>query len=278
MKDAETLARAGADFGAARLNHVRRADVPPELLPTDEEDAYIIQGAAIDWMSANGLGSRVGYKVANVSAGMKKQLATIGAFGIDTPIYGPIMSGFLYHELAEIDPYDNQFTFIECEFGIRIGQDAPPEGAPYTRESIADHIEACMAGIEIAAATLEKNDYDVANGIIGIADNGSNRGAVFGPPVTEWRKLDIPSLSARVSKNGKEYLTGEATALLGHPFEVAAWLANRVIDHGKQLRKGEHILLGSIGRGINGDEFELASGDEIVARWDELGEARIKIN
>ena len=278
MKDAETLARAGADFGKARRDHNRRANVPVELLPADEEEAYVVQDAAIEWMSANGLGPPVGYKVANVSVDMKKQLATIGSFGIDTPIYGPIMSGFIYHELAEIDPYDNQWTFIECEFGIRIGQDAPPEGAPYTRDSIADHIEACMAGIEIAAATLEKNDYGVANGIIGIADNGSNRGAIFGPPVTDWQKLDIPLLTARVSKNGKEYLTGEAKALLGHPFEVAAWLANRLIDHGKHLRQGQHVLLGSIGRGINGDEFELISGDEIVAEWDELGAARIRIN
>ena len=137
-----------------------------------------------------------------------------------------------------------------------------------------------MAGIEIAAPTFEKRDYeDVApRGILNIADNGSNRGAVFGPPVTDWRKLDITSLTARIIKNGKEMLSGGATGLMGHPFEVAAWLANRLIDDGKQLRTGEYILLGSVTRGMKGAELELASGDEVVIRWDELGDARIKIN
>ena len=43
MKDAETLARAGANFGAARLKNIKQADVPIEFLPTTEEEGYAIQ-------------------------------------------------------------------------------------------------------------------------------------------------------------------------------------------------------------------------------------------
>ncbi len=282
MKDAETLARAGANFGAARLKNIKQADVPIEFLPTTEEEGYAIQDASIEWLSANGLGPQVGYKVANVSAGAKEMLVTMGAkpFGLDTPLYGPIMSRHIYHELAEIDPFDNEITYIECEFGIRMGRDTPAENQPYTRESIGAYIDACMAGIEIAAPTFEKRDYeDVApRGILNIADNGSNRGAVFGPPVTDWQKLDIPSLTARIIKNGEEVLSGDATGLMGHPFEVAAWLANRLIDDGKQLKAGEYVLLGSVTRGMKGAELELASGEEVIIRWDELGDARVKFN
>ncbi len=276
MKDAETLTRAGEAAGAARLNHVKRSDVPLEFIPADEDEAYAIQGAVTGWLCANGLGPQAGYKVANVSAGMQAHLAKTGGgkFGMTTPIYGPILGGQLHHELAEIDPVENQKTFFECEFGIRIGKGVPPEGRPYTRASIADYIDACMAGIEIVEWSLDKNAYDVPHGHLGIADNGCNRGAVFGPPVTDWQRFDVNSLTARILKNGEEVLRGEASALLGHPFEVAAWLANRVVDHGKQLRKGDHILLGSVGPPVG----DLVSGDEIVISWDELGEARVRIN
>lgn len=275
MKDAETLGRAGEAAGTARLNHVKRTDVPLEFLPADEEDAYAIQGAVTDWLCAHGLGPQAGYKVANVSAGMQAHLARTGGgkFGMTTPIYGPILKGQLYHERAEIDPVENQNTFFECEFGIRIGKDAPPGGRPYTRESIGEHIDACMAGIEIVEWSLDKNAYDVPHGFLGIADNGCNRGAVFGPPVTDWPKLDVNALTARILKNGGEVLTGEASALLGHPFEVAAWLANRLVDHGKQLHRGDYALLGSVGPPVG----DLVSGDELVVSWDELGEARVRI-
>ena len=274
MKDAETLARAGANFGAARLRNIKQADVPIEFLPTTEQEGYAIQDASIEWLSANGLGPRVGWKVANVSTGAKEMLVTMGAkpFGLDTPLYGPIMGRHIY-------PNEERF-YRECEFGIRMGRDTPPESGPYTRENIGDYIDACMAGIEIAAPTFEKRDYEevAPRGILNIADNGSNRGAVFGAPVTDWQRLDIPSLTARIIKNGQELLAGDATGLMGHPFEVAAWLANRLIDDGKQLKTGEYVLLGSVARGMKGAELELASGDEVIIRWDELGDARVKIN
>lgn len=276
MKNAETLTRAAAAAGAARLGHIKRADVPLEFLPSDEEDAYDIQSAVTDWLCNHGLGPQAGYKVANVSAGMQAHLAKTGGgkFGMTTPIYGPILKGQLYHELAEIDPVENQKTFFECEFGIRIGKDAPLENRPYTRESIGEYIDACMAGIEIVEWSLDKNAYDIPHGFLGIADNGCNRGAVFGPPVTDWNTFDVNKLTARILKNGDEVLKGDASALLGHPFEVAAWLGNRLIDHGKYLRKGDHILLGSVGPPVG----DLVSGDEIAINWERLGEARVKIN
>ena len=60
MKDAETLTRAAEAAGAARLNHIKRSDVPLEFIPTDEEEAYAIQGAVVDWLCANGLGPQAG--------------------------------------------------------------------------------------------------------------------------------------------------------------------------------------------------------------------------
>lgn len=280
--DAATIARSAETLGAARLNHVRLTDMPPDYLPDTEAEGYAVLDALIDWFAKHGGGEIGGYKVALVSAGMRSDLSGGSAgLGVNSPIYGSILKQEIYHGVANL-PYPEKTTqWVEGEFGVRIGQDVPPDEAPFSRDSIAPYVSHCMAGMEIAEWTINYLDYDKPLGPIGIADNGSNAAGVFGPMVEDWRGLDLAALDCVMTIDGKEVASGRGADLRGHPLEVLAWLASKMADQGKQLREGQLILLGSvtpsIGSGTIGPFFNDATyrrGSEVIVRWDGLGEAK----
>lgn len=282
MMDAATIARSAETLGAARLNHVRLTDVPPEYLPDTEADAYAVLDALVEWFAGHGGGEIGGYKVALVSAGMRADLSGGSAgLGVDSPIYGTILKQEIYHEVANL-PYPEKTTqWVEGEFGVRIGRDVPSDQAPFTRASIAPYVSHCMAGMEIAEWTINYLDYDKPLGPIGIADNGSNAAGVFGPMVEDWQDLDLAALNCVMTIDGKEVASGKGSDLDGHPLEVLAWLAGKTADQGKQLREGQLILLGSvtpsIGSGTIGPFFNDAAyqrGSEVIVHWDSLGDVK----
>lgn len=282
MMDASAIARSVEKLGAARLAHVRLTEMPLDYLPDTEEEAYVLLDALIQWFAQNGGGDIGGYKVALVSAGMRSDLSGGSAgLGVDSPIYGSILKKEIYHGLANL-PYPEKTTqWVEGEFAVQIGEDVPRDKAPFTRDTIAPYVSHCMAGMEIAEWTINYLDYDKPLGPIGIADNGSNSAGVFGPLTENWQDLDLASLNCVMTIDGKEVAAGKGADLNGHPFEVLAWLATKMADQGKQLRKGQLILLGSvtpsigsgtIGPFFNNDAYQ--RGSEVIVHWDKLGEAR----
>jgi 2-keto-4-pentenoate hydratase len=91
-----------------------------------------------------------------------------------------------------------------------------------------------------------------------VADNGSSARCTFGDAVT-YDGLELSAIEAVMSRNGE--ITGRATgdAVLGHPAEAVAWLANALGELGSGLRAGEYVLSGSFMTAIRaerGDRFD----------------------
>jgi 2-oxo-3-hexenedioate decarboxylase/2-keto-4-pentenoate hydratase len=103
-----------------------------------------------------------------------------------------------------------------------------------------------------------------------VADDFFNAGCVLGPPVTRWRDLDLPALDGVTRLNGTEVGRGQGRAVMGHPLEALAWLANLRARLGLPgLRAGEFVLLGSV------VETRWAEpGDEVSVAIEGLGEVR----
>src|SRR5262249_7070174 len=133
---------------------------------------------------------------------------------------------------------------VECEIVAEIGQDIEPGRRSHTRETVAAHVGAVMAGIEIVDDRYD--DYRALGANTLIADNFFNAGCVLGAPVTNWRGLDLPSLAGHMHINGSEVGRGKGAAVMGHPFEALAWLANARAKRNKGLRRGEFVFLGSL--------------------------------
>ena len=70
-----------------------------------------------------------------------------------------------------------------------------------------------------------------------------------------------------LSINGEIKELGAGAAVLGHPAEAIAMLANMLSRKGEKVRKGDVILSGAITSAIL-----LQKGDVVTGRFDGLGE------
>jgi 2-keto-4-pentenoate hydratase len=72
--------------------------------------------------------------------------------------------------------------------------------------------------------------------------------------------------AGEVSINGEHRAAGTGAAVLSHPADAVAWLADALSDRGDSLRKGDIVTTGSLTEPIPVD-----IGDTIVARFSSLG-------
>jgi hypothetical protein len=100
-----------------------------------------------------------------------------------------------------------------------------------------------------------------------ISDFAANAGIVLGGrPVRPLRRG--PALGgAMLFKNGVIEETGLAAAVLNHPANGVAWLANKIAPHGEQLNAGDVVLAGSFTRPVTG----AVAGDTFHADYGPLG-------
>ena len=239
-----------------------RANLPPlqpEVEPLDLEEAYATQEILQQhWERTRG--AVVGYKIAITTPVMQKLM------GIDHPCAGAIFNRYLYESPVTIRRSDYVNVAVECEIAMRLGADLPDRGRPHDRESVAAAVESCHAGIEIIEDQNAEYKKVTARGLI--ANNAWNGGAVIGPAVRDWRKLDLEALGGIMTIEGVEQGRGRGADVLGHPLNALAWLANNRLERDRPLRRGMVVLTGS----IVSTKWP-KSGETVRASIDALGEA-----
>ena len=200
-------------FGNARLKHTfLGGDVPPELHPQTVAEGYAIQEGVVDYLLANGFGSRdeIGIKIGLTSKENREIWGGEAHLGANHPTMNFIWK--MYHEHADLKWEDYHQLFVECEFGVRMGRDCPASDAPYTQESIAEYVDVCMAGIELVDPCVDYRQTPAPMIPLALADNAANSGGVFGKGTTEWRDLDIPNIKGTMVIDGEEMETGPVFA------------------------------------------------------------------
>jgi 2-oxo-3-hexenedioate decarboxylase/2-keto-4-pentenoate hydratase len=212
---------------------------PPEIRDASVDDAYAIQ-EALQAMFATERGAIAGYKIAITTPVMQQLMA------IDQSIAGAIFAKMVHRSPATLRHDDYGRVAVECEIAVRLGADLPAREKPYTRDDVAAAVEACLPAIEL----IEDhgcNAYKEVGSRGLIANNAWNAGAVLGPAVTEWRKLDLAAMTGAMSINGSEIGRGRGGDVMnGHPFHALAWVANTVAARGRPLRRGMIVLTGSV--------------------------------
>jgi 2-keto-4-pentenoate hydratase len=104
-----------------------------------------------------------------------------------------------------------------------------------------------------------------------VADNASSARIVLGGTVTSLRCLDLRTVGMVLEKNGEVVATAAGAAVLGHPAQAVAWLANKLAAYDITLRKGEVILSGSLTAAM-----PIGAGDFVRADFGPLGDVKIK--
>ncbi|WP_408014333.1 FAA hydrolase family protein [Rhizorhabdus dicambivorans] len=96
-----------------------------------------------------------------------------------------------------------------------------------------------------------------------ISDNAANAGFVTGGRPIRPGDVDLRWVSALLYRNAVIEDSGVAAAVLNHPANGPAWLANRLAPHGEFLKAGEIILGGSFTAPVfanRGDTFHIDYG------------------
>ena len=83
--------------------------------------------------------------------------------------------------------------------------------------------------------------------------------------------VDLRWAGALLSKNGIIEESGLGAAVLNHPANAVAWLANTLAQHGEHLEAGEIVLSGSFTRPV-----ACSSGDTFHADYGRLGTISVR--
>lgn len=227
--------------GAACLLDARRARRTLEPLPPGAAPATEREGAAVQKAFAGLVGADppAGFKIGATAQVMQAYL------GLSGPAAGFMAQSGLLGSPGSVRFADFVRPGVECELAVRLARDLPH--GPCTQQRAADAVGDLFAAMEI----VENRYGDLAS--LGtptlIADQVFHAGAVLGDPAGagDWRGLDIPALTGRITVDGIERGRGRGADLLGHPLNCLAWLAGSdVIAAFGGLRAGQIVLLGSV--------------------------------
>jgi 2-oxo-hept-3-ene-1,7-dioate hydratase len=218
------------------------------------DDAYAVQRAWVDIKSAEGR-QVLGRKIGLTSRPMQQ------AVNITEPDYGVIYDDMFFDDGTEI-PLDRFIRpRVEVELAFVLGQTLSGPGC--TVFDVLRATEYVTPALEILDARVHMTDPDTGHTrtiVDTIADNAADAGIVIGGRAVRPLDVDLRWVAALMYRNEVIEESGVAAAVLNHPANGVAWLANKLARHGASLDAGLVVLAGSFTRPVwahAGDTFHV---------------------
>jgi len=230
-----------------------------------EADSYKVQFAVHDRLTGNGQDRIAGWKVALTLPTQYEPLKLSG------PVFAGIYQSGVRPSGAVFEKGWPLRAGIECEMVARMAKDVTAANSPYT----ADTIKPFVANLYCGAEVVENRYGDVAkvSGPGRIADDVLQAACIVGSEIKDWQTLDFAGLKGRSLFGDKEIGAGPGANVMGGALISLAWLANKLLAHGKYLQASDVILTGSVhppvflpGPGVAKTEFVGLGGSEITIR------------
>ena len=220
-------------------------------------DGYAVQRAWLALKLAEGRVVR-GRKIGLTSRAMQQ------ASQITEPDFAPLLDDMFFEAGGDI-PFDRFIApRVEVELAFVLGR--PLRGPGVTLAGVLAATEVLMPAVEIIDARIEQFDRETKaprKVFDTIADFAANAGIVTGGRPVRPHDTDLRWAGAMLYRNGVIEETGLAAAVLNHPANGVAWLANKIAAFDEQLDAGDVILAGSFTRpatAARGDTFHVDYG------------------
>lgn len=223
------------------------------------EEAYRIQLALIELKKNQGA-RVVGKKIGLTSKAMQKML------NVDQPDYGHILEGMLVEDGASFSVAELIQPKIEPEIAFILDQDL--KGPGVTAFQVLAATRFVLPALEIIDSRIEGWRIKLCDTI---ADNASSARVVLGASPKRVDQIDLRLVGMVLEKNGEVIQTGAGAAVLGHPANAVAWLANAVGNFGVTLKAGEVIMPGALTAAA-----DVSRGDLVQASFDGLGSVSVR--
>lgn len=203
------------------------------------EDGYAVSRA---WVARKLAGGRrvIGHKIGLTSRAMQR------SSNVNEPDFGTLLDDMLFADGHDIPIARFIEPRVEVELAFILK--APLRGPGVTIHDVLNATDYVMPALEIIDARIER--IDRATGVTRkvfdtISDNAANAGLVLGGRPVRPDAVDLRWVSALLYRNGVIEESGVAAAVLNHPANGPAWLANRLAPYGEGLEPGQIILGGS---------------------------------
>lgn len=218
------------------------------------EDSYAVQA---EWVrrALNADRKLVGRKIGLTSKVMQE------ATGITEPDYGAIFADQIFENGSIID--HSQFASVRIEVELAFVLKEELSGPGCTIFDALRATEYLIPALEILDSRIEMEGRTIVDTI---ADNAALGAMVYGGRPVKVDDVDLRWVAALLYRNEAIEDSGVAAAVLNHPAQGVAWLANKLAAHGDSLAAGDIILAGSFTK-----PMWVHPGDTIHADYGELG-------
>lgn len=221
-------------------------------------DAYAIQKAWVEIKLSEGR-RIIGHKIGLTSRAMQS------LSNINEPDYGVLLDDMLYQDGAEI-PVNRFITpMLENELAFVLAK--PLQGPNCTIFDVLSATEYVIPALEIVDLRTRLDDPESKRRrwvVDTIADNAANAALVIGGRPVRPMDVDLRWAGALCYRNAVLEESGIAAAVLNHPANGIAWLANKLAPFNEGLVAGEIVMAGSFTRTVAaraGDTFHVDYGN-----------------
>jgi 2-keto-4-pentenoate hydratase len=236
-------------------------DILEDRPDLDEHGAYAVQFGLMRRRLAAG-DRLVGYKAAYTSLAVQAQRGNGG------PIAGGILASGFETETAPIGIVPNARNAVEPEVAILLGDDLPgPDVGPL---DVLRATHSLLPAIEVAVGApghAERSRQMV------IATHKTAGSVIVGGPGCRPQGIDLRLEACVIRINGSVRGSATAVEVLGDPYVAAAFIANKLIEHGERLRAGMILMTGSILAAI-----PVQAGDDVRVDFTRLGSVGIRFS
>ncbi|MGH7923289.1 MAG: 2-keto-4-pentenoate hydratase [Candidatus Binatus sp.] len=217
-------------------------------------DAYRIQMINVERRIAAGR-RVVGRKVGLTSIAMQKM------FGVSEPDFGHLFDDMILADDSECAVGALMLPRVEPEIAFVLSREL--RGPGIQRDDVIGATEYVTPALEIIDTRIRDWKITLADTI---ADNASSARVVLGKERISPTAHDLASVAMTLEKNGATVEQGVGAAVMGHPAEPVAWLANKLAEFGQSLAAGSIVMPGALCRAV-----EVCAGDSVTARFGPLG-------
>jgi 2-keto-4-pentenoate hydratase len=239
-------------------------EIPGHCRPETLDDAYAVQSLLRTLLEASGLGRPCGWKIGCTTAVMQAYLK------IAHPCAGTLYRGTLHEGQATLKASGYFRLGLECEIAVRMARDFDARTDGNRAEDVAAAVGAVMASVEIIDHRFR--DFATVSVPSLVADDFFSAGCVIGEGRSLGEMGDLATLSGGFHVDGAPGERGDGAAILGHPLNALAWLAEHLATQGASLRADDVVTLGSVVKLIYP-----ASGNRIEACFDGLPPVALRI-
>ena len=254
------LADALVTDAARRLDEAEQTLTPiPQLsLQYPEmtiEDAYAVQRAWVQRKLARGRTVR-GRKIGLTSRAMQQ------AVSITEPDYGVLFDDMFFEDGGSIRA--DRFIRPRIEVELAFVLDRPLKGPGVTALDVMDATRWVTPALEILDARVQMSDPETGHLrtiVDTISDNAADAGIVVGGRAVRPTECDLRWVAGLLYLNGVIEESGVAAAVLNHPANGVAWLANKLAPYDEAIETGQVILSGSFTRPVFANHNDVFHGD-----------------